>query len=154
MSLEFHLRFEWYDFGRFVSTVYSKPNFTSMKKPSFIILCFLLIGFGTHTVNAQDLLGDLHGSWNMTKYQSRVKTQLATGKVTFESDGGFVSEGVYFGTEKGLFSTDETRSVVIIDIDGVKSEWTASVKKGVLRLRTPSGTKQPKVYMMFQKIKV
>lgn len=122
-----------------------------MKKHS-IILFFLLLGFGTHTVNAQDLLGDLYGSWNMTKYQSRIKTQLATGKVTFELDGGFLSEGVYFGTVKGLFSTNETRSVVIIDIEGVKSEWTASVKKGVLRLRTPSGTRQPKVFMMFKKV--
>ena len=125
-----------------------------MKKSAFIISCFLLIGLGENTVNAQDLLGALHGSWNMTKYQSQVKTQLPTGKVTFESDGGFVSEGVYFGAEKGLYSTDETRSVVIIDIEGVKSEWTASVKKGVLRLRTPSGTKQPKVNMTFEKIKV
>lgn len=125
-----------------------------MKNQLFIILFFILIGAGAQRVSAQDLLGDLYGSWNMTKYQSKIKTQQANGKITFQSDGAFISEGVYFGTKKGLFSTDETRSVVIIDIDGVKSEWTASVKKGILRLRTVSGVRQPKVYMTFAKMKV
>lgn len=118
-----------------------------------------LIALHVNTVNAQkivpyDLIGRLHGTWIMTKYQSKIKTQQVNGKITFESDGGFVSEGVHFGSKKGLFSTDESRSVVIIETDEGKSEWTASVKKGVLRLRTPSGIKQPKVYMMFKKIKV
>lgn len=123
-----------------------------MKKQTLIILFFLLTGIGFQHVNAQDLLGNLYGKWNITKYQSKTKTQLRNGTLDFQSDGSFLSEGIYFGTKKGLYTTDETRSVVIIEIDEAKTEWVASFKKGMLRLHTAPGSRQPKVYMTLARI--
>lgn len=118
-----------------------------MKKLSVLILIFLLVGTSFH-VSAQNLLKELYGTWNVTKYQSKIKTAVRSGAVEFQEDGSFKSQRIHFGTKAGLYRTDETRSLVIIDTDGVSTEWLASMKKGVLLLRsTPAVNKKLRVHL-------
>jgi len=122
-----------------------------MKKSSVIILILSL--FACHSqLLAQHLIGDIAGKWSITKYQSKVETEARSGTVEFLSDGTFVSEGIHFGVQKGLFRTDETRSLVIIETSSGTSEWNASIKDDVLRLRSVKG-KGPKTYLTLMRQK-
>jgi hypothetical protein len=121
-------------------------------KKSFAIASFLFLFTIATSLSAQNLIGDIAGKWSITKYQSKVKTAGKSGTLEFLSDGMFRSEGIYFGTQTGLFRTDETRSLVIIEAQNGITEWTASVKGDVLRLKSIKG-KGPKVYLTLTRIK-
>ncbi len=121
-----------------------------MKKSikNFLLLFLLATAF---QLDAQHLISDVTGKWTITKYQSKIKTQARSGTLEFLPDGTFLSEGIYFGVQTGLFRTDETRSVVIIDTHGEISEWTASIKNEVLRLKSIKG-KGPRVYLTLLRV--
>ncbi len=107
---------------------------------------------GVQTLYAQeDLRAALYGKWQMTKYYSKKTTNLTKGSVEFKVDGTFISDGIYFGSENGLYRTDENRSVLIVETDTDITEWVASVKKGVLQLRNSNGSRTPDVTMSFKK---
>lgn len=122
-----------------------------MKKSYALTLFLFLFTFVTQ-LNAQNLIGDITGKWSITKYQSKVKTAGKSGTLEFQSDGMFRSEGIYFGVQTGLFRTDETRSVVIIEAQNGITEWTASLKDEVLRLKSIKG-KGPKIYLTLVRMK-
>jgi len=122
-----------------------------MKKSFILIYALLLTTLGPR-LHAQSLIGDIAGKWSITKYQSKIKTQGKSGTLEFLSDGTFISEGIHFGPQKGLFRTDETRSIVIIETPVATSEWNASIKNDVLRLRSVKG-KGSKVYLTLMRIK-
>ena len=121
-------------------------------KKSIAIAAFLFLFTAVTSLSAQNLITEIAGKWSITKYQSKVKTEGKSGTLEFLSDGMFRSEGVYFGTQTGLFRTDETRSIVIIEAQNGITEWTASVKDDVLRLKSIKG-KGPKVYLTLMRIK-
>src|SRR5688500_8937910 len=101
-----------------------------MKELVAVLVClFLIVG----ALHAQNLISDVTGKWSITKYQSKTKMQGRSGTLIFSHDGTFQSEGVHFGVQTGLFRTDETRQVLIIETPEGISEWTASVKNDVLR---------------------
>ncbi len=121
-------------------------------KKSFAIASFLFLFSFTTSLTAQNLISDLAGKWSITKYQSKQKTEGKSGTLEFLTDGMFRSEGIYFGVQTGLFRTDETRSIVIIEAQNGITEWTASVKDDVLRLKSIKG-KGPRVYLTLIRIK-
>ena len=120
-----------------------------MKKLVTIFVCLFLAGA---TLSAQNLISDVTGKWSITKYQSKAKMQGRSGTLIFSPDGSFQSEGIYFGVQTGLFRTDETRQVLIIETPEGISEWTASVKNDVLRLRSIKG-KGPRTYLTLMRLK-
>src|SRR6188768_357107 len=97
-------------------------------KNIFAIAAFLFLITSATSISAQNLISEIAGKWSITKYQSKVKTEGKSGTLEFLSDGMFRSEGIYFGTQTGLFRTDETRSLVIIEAQNGITEWTASLK--------------------------
>ncbi len=121
-------------------------------KKLFAITTILFLFALTTQLNAQKLIGDLTGKWNITKFQSTVKTEARSGTLEFLSDGTFLSEGIYFGAQTGLFRTDETRSIVIIEAENGITEWTTSVKDDVLRMKSIKG-KGPKIYITLMRAK-
>ncbi len=121
-------------------------------KKSFAIAAFLFLFSFTTSLNAQNLISDIAGKWSITKYQSKQKTAGKSGTLEFLTDGMFRSEGIYFGVQTGLFRTDETRSIVIIEAQNGITEWTASVKNDVLRLKSIKG-KGSRVYLTLVRIK-
>lgn len=120
-----------------------------------ITLFFLIFTVGIHVGNGQDvphdLLRNLYGTWTVTEYQSKLIPQPRVSVVVFQPDGIFVSEGFFFGSKKGLFRTDESRSIVVIEAEGASTEWAASFKKGVLGLRSSPRSKRPRVAMRLTK---
>ena len=102
-----------------------------MKKYLFILLFTSVVGI--HNIFSQQLLNSILGKWNVKEYHNNRKSAANTGTVEFLQDGVFASKGTYFGTSKGLYRTDETRSVVLIDY-GKTTEWKASLVNNVLRL--------------------
>jgi hypothetical protein len=122
-------------------------------KKQFTLTVFLFLFAITVQLSAQNLISDVTGKWSITKYQSKIKTAGKSGTLEFLSDGMFRSEGIYFGVQTGLFRTDETRSIVIIEAQNGITEWTASVKDDVLRLRSLKG-KSPRVYLTLIRTKV
>ena len=121
-------------------------------KKSFVLTLFLFAFTFATQVNAQNLISDITGKWSITKYQSKVKTEGKSGTLEFLPDGMFRSEGIYFGAQTGLFRTDETRSIVIIEAQNGITEWTASIKNNTLRLKSAKG-KGPKIYLTLVRMK-
>lgn len=121
-------------------------------KKSFAIAALLFMFSFTTSLNAQNPISDVTGKWSITKYQSKLKTAGKSGTLEFLSDGMFRSEGIYFGTQTGLFRTDETRSIVIIEAQNGITEWTASLKNDVLRLKSIKG-KGSRVYLTLVRTK-
>ncbi|HOX81939.1 MAG TPA: hypothetical protein PLJ60_17390 [Chryseolinea sp.] len=121
-------------------------------KKQFTLTLFLLLFAVTVQLRAQNLISDVTGKWAITKYQSKIKTAGKSGTLEFLSDGMFRSEGIYFGVQTGLYRTDETRSIVIIEAENGITEWTASMKNDVLRLKSVKG-KGPRVYLTLVRIK-
>lgn len=122
-----------------------------------IAVFFLMFTVGIHVGKGQDvphdLLRDLYGTWKVTEYQSKAVPQPSVSAVVFQPDGAFLSEGFFFGSKKGLFRTDESRSIIVIETSGVTTEWAASFKKGVLKLRSSPRSKRPRVAMGLTKNK-
>ncbi len=121
-------------------------------KKSFALTLFLVLFAITTQLTAQNLISNIAGKWSITKYQSKIKTQGRSGTLEFLSDGTFLSEGIFFGTQTGLFRTDETRSVIIIEAENGITEWTASVKEDVLRLKSVKG-KGSRTYITLMRLK-
>ena len=121
-------------------------------KKSFAITAFLFLFTATTSLSAQNIIDNITGKWSIAKYQSKVKTEGKSGTLEFLSDGMFRSEGIYFGAQTGLFRTDETRSIVIIEAQNGITEWTASVKDDVLRMKSVKG-KGPRVYLTLVRAK-
>lgn len=121
-------------------------------KKQFTLTLFLFLFAVTTQLAAQNLISNITGKWSITKYQSKVKTAGKSGTLEFLSDGMFRSEGIYFGVQTGLFRTDETRSIVIIEAQNGITEWTASLKDGVLRLKSIKG-KGSRIYLTLMRLK-
>jgi len=106
------------------------------------------MSFTAQVLGAQDLRGTVQGKWKVTQYQSQSGTQSLIDTLEFKSDGSFLSDSIYFQTKKGLFRTDENRSVLILEVNGESIEWIASIKKGILMMRsTPASKQQPAIYI-------
>ena len=121
-------------------------------KTKLMIVMLFLFSIGIQPVVSNDLMGNLYGKWNVIKYQSRSEKKARSGTLVFDADGKFQSEGIHFGAVKGLFRTDENRSVLIIEqADGTTTEWYASVKNDVLRLRNITDDKRSRVHMTLKK---
>ena len=119
-----------------------------MKKYLFILI-FSCVASVTHTfAQQQQLLESVIGKWNVKEYHNSRKSVSNAGTVEFLQDGVFASKGTYFGTSKGLYRTDETRSVVLVDY-GKTTEWKASMVNNVLRLdKINKKEKTPSVYLI------
>ena len=120
-----------------------------MKKyPFFIVVAFIL---GLNVSRAQTLLENIAGKWNVKEYHNNRKVSMDTGFIDFQQNGVFESRGTYFGTKKGLYRTDETRSMVLID-HGKTTEWKATLTNNVLKLeRLVKNQKTPSVYIILIK---
>jgi len=85
------------------------------------------------TTHAQQLLQALIGKWNVKEYSNNGKMAIDTGFIEFQENGVFESRGTYFGSRRGLYRTDETRSVVLLD-NGKTTEWRANLTNNILKL--------------------
>jgi hypothetical protein len=123
-----------------------------MKKLHIILI--LLLGI-TLQLSAQknDLIQAIVGKWKVIKFQSPSGTQSTADVLIFESDGSFKSDSIYFATKGGLFRTDETQTVLILENGKTTTEWTTSLKNGVLRMRSVPKNKQPKIYITAVRVK-
>ena len=103
-----------------------------MKKE--LVLAMLVFTFLFGNVNAQDdkkkddreptnLLDSITGKWQLTDINANKKV----GIWDFEADGKFKSNGYYLPTKEALFTTDENRSVVYIQVGEEITEWKASM---------------------------
>ncbi|MBL7856492.1 MAG: hypothetical protein JNM57_02295 [Cyclobacteriaceae bacterium] len=122
-----------------------------MKKLIFSIAVAVLAFFSFSTLQGQTLHGQLHGTWSITKYQVKSKTEARSGTLIFQTDGTFMSEGILFGVKDGSYRTNENNSVLILDTSDQTSEWVASVKGNILRLHSASKTKRSRVYITLTK---
>lgn len=121
-----------------------------MKKLQIALLLLLMIfsvQLHAQTNTDTDLMKTIVGKWKVIKYQSKNGTFAKTDLLVFESDGTFKSDSVYFGAKTGFYRTDENRGVLILENDGRTTEWKATLKKGVLRMRSAPGSKQPRIYI-------
>lgn len=118
------------------------------------IFLFFLLGI-TLQLSAQknELIHAIVGKWKIIKYQSPAGTQSKEDVLIFESDGSFKSDSIYFASKDGLFRTDETQTVLILENGKTTTEWTASLKNGVLRMRSVPKNKQPKIYITAVRVK-
>jgi hypothetical protein len=119
-----------------------------MKRITFICSAiFCLVAYTA--VSAQTLLLDsLKGTWSMSEQYNNKSRIDPKGTIEFREDGTFKSEGSYFGTAVGFYRTDESKSTVQIEINGVTSEWTASIRNHVLRMIRPRRKKAPRVELV------
>lgn len=118
------------------------------------ISLFLLLGFSLQlSAQKPELIQAIVGKWKVIKYQSPSGTQSKTDVLIFESDGSFKSDSIYFATKGGLFRTDETRTALILENGKTITEWTTSLKNGVLRMRSVPRNKQPKIHITAVRVK-
>jgi hypothetical protein len=121
-----------------------------MKKYTFILVVAFIIGVNI-PIRAQQLLDNLMGKWNVKEYHNNQNVAMSTGFIDFQQDGVFESRGTYFGNRKGLYRTDETRSLVLFD-HGKTTEWKATLTNNVLRLdRIIKKQKKSTVYILLVK---
>jgi hypothetical protein len=123
--------------------------YDNMKKIIFIysaILCLMVV---CKSVSAQTLLLDsLKGTWSMSEHYNNKSRIDPKGTIKFLEDGTFKSDGSYFGTAVGFYRTDESKSTIQIEINGVTSEWTASIRNHVLRMIRPRRKKAPRIELV------
>jgi hypothetical protein len=111
----------------------------------------LLLTFACLSASAQTLLLDsLKGTWSMSEQYNNKRRINPKGTIEFLEDGTFRSNGSYFGTAVGLYRTDETKSTIHIEINGVTSEWTAVVRNHELRMVKPRKKKKPRVELVLR----
>ena len=119
-----------------------------------LILFFLLLGFSFQlSAQKNDLLHTIVGKWKVIKYQSPSGTQSKTDTLTFEQDGSFKSDSIYFKTKVGHFRTDENHAVLILKNSKTTTEWATSIKNDVLRMRSLPKNKQPKIHITAVRVK-
>lgn len=119
-----------------------------------IVIFLLTFYVQINPVLAQDLIHDVQGKWSIMKFQYDKKPEVQGGTLEFLSDGTLVSEGVFFGTKKSVFRTDETRAVLLIENEEGVTEWLASIKNGVMRLKSTGNTSKPStIYITLKKLK-
>ena len=123
-----------------------------MKK--LILIMVILTTVSSYRLHAQqskgldnELVHAIVGTWKVIKYESKNGTYSKPDTLVFKSDGTFLSDSIYFATKTGFFRTDENRGVLILENGTQTTEWTTTVKKGVLRMRTAPNSKQPKIYI-------
>jgi hypothetical protein len=122
-----------------------------MKTHAIKFVAVALLLFAAAATDAQPLLLDsLKGTWTMSEqYKSRNKDRVETkGTIEFREDGTFHSVGSYFGTTTGLYRTDETKSTIHIEIDGITTEWNAAIRNHILHMVKPKGKKSPRVELV------
>lgn len=98
--------------------------------------------------NTEQLLDSLKGKWIVTQVSNNKKNVAPSGYVEFANDGKFISNNSYFGSREGLYTTDETRSAIYIDMDGEKSEWTVQVQNRILKMENVRKGKEPRVKLV------
>jgi hypothetical protein len=129
--------------------------FYPLPKMKTTLLIFLFaFCLQTSLVVAQNLQRDVQGKWSIKKFQFDKKPEVQGGTLEFISDGTLLSEGVYFGTKKSSFRTDETRAVLLIENEEGVTEWLASIKNDVMRLKSTGNTSKPStIYITLMKLK-
>lgn len=101
---------------------------------------------------SQTLIARLEGKWNIKRYSSAIVTDKGrNGTIEFNPDGEFLSHGLFFGTQKGTFRTDETRNVVLIETEAGITEWQVYMKGNMMRLLSTEDKK--KLYLIYSKVK-
>lgn len=119
-----------------------------MKK--YIISLLIILSATGSVVQAQELLMDsLRGKWNMKEQYNDQKRIDTKGTIEFLEDGKFVSQGSYFGSAEGLYRTDETKGTISIEINGLTSEWSATVRNHVLRMTRAKKRNTPDIVLVF-----
>ena len=94
---------------------------------------------------AQTLLDSLQGKWTVTRITTNNKNSTKAGTLYFSDDGKFTSSGNHFGSANALYTSNETTSTVQIEMENKSvTEWTASVKNGVLYLTSVESSKKGK----------
>ena len=117
-----------------------------MKTNALKIIALIAILFAAAPGIAQPLLLDsLKGTWVLQEQYNNKQRVVPKGTLQFLEDGTFRSHGSYFGSAEGLYTTDESKSTILIEIDGRTTEWTASVQNHVLRMTKPRRKKAPRV---------
>ncbi len=103
-----------------------------------------------HKQGPKDLHGAVVGKWNLSAPNS--KNQL--GMWEFQADGKFVSSGEYWGNKKGLFRTEESRSVIVIEIGENVTQWAATFsEEGILSIEEiTEGVKKPSAKLLLAKV--
>jgi len=124
-----------------------------MKKYSVLLWISLMLFSIQSYSQDKALIEAIIGKWKVIQYQSKAGKLAKTDVLVFESDGTFRSDSVYFRARKGLFRTDENRSVIVIEAGDSTTEWITSLKKGVLRMKSAQGAKQSKVYITSVRVK-
>ena len=124
-----------------------------MKYLTLHVIFLIVMTFTVRQMNAQDLRGSVQGKWTITEYQTQSGKQSVIDTLEFKSDGAFLSDSIYFKTRKGLYRTDENRSVVILEVNGESTEWITSIRMGILSMRsTPASKRQPTIYITASRI--
>ncbi len=94
------------------------------------------------------LLDSLKGTWILKEQYNNKDRVVPKGTIQFLEDGTFKSDGSYFGSTRGFYRTDETKSTIQIDIQGKTSEWSASVRNHILRMTKVKKKKSPRVELV------
>lgn len=125
-------------------------TFMKILNKQMLILAVVAFLFSVgHRATAQILLLDsLHGTWTMIEQYNNKTRMEPKGTIEFTEDGRFRSKGSYFGSTEGLYTTDETKSTIQIELNGTMTEWTASIRNNVLRMTRLRKKKSPKIELV------
>src|SRR5688572_5267108 len=114
----------------------------------YAVLIVVITSASSQAVAQILLLDSLHGTWSMQEqYNDKIRVE-PKGTIEFREDGTFVSNGSYFGSANGLYRTNETKSTIHIEINGVTSEWSASIRNHVLRMTRVQKKKTPRIELV------
>jgi hypothetical protein len=92
----------------------------------------------------RNLRGNLMGKWELTDSTSNA----SAGVWEFQRDGKFQSTGHFLSTKDASFRTDESRSVVYIQVGEEITEWrTTIISDGIILMEiTPDKKTKPKEF--------
>ncbi len=123
-----------------------------MKKLTVLILVILVTA--VVRLSAQDLMSTITGKWKVVNYNNKSGSKISKpDTLVFNPDGTFLSEGLYLGAKNGMFRTDETRLLLVTEIDNNNTtEWLVSLNKGILRLKGIKDKRRPNVIIELEKI--
>lgn len=114
----------------------------------FILVPAFILALQVAAEGQNLLLDSLHGTWTMTEQYNNKSRVEVKGTIEFLEDGTFKSNGSYFGSAQGIYTTDETKSTIHIVIDSSTSEWSASIRNHVLKMTRVGKKKTPRIELV------